>query len=581
MMFGARHRRLIPLLAVILPALFPIFAFSSDNLSIVNAANLVVPGISFLTTSGAAGIAPGTVAFLSPFGSLGNLSATETSAVRAEIFIHGTFGAAPLTILNDPVLTQLRLPGVFVKFPLSTPLGRATVTLRVPPDKVFSGTVDIVRSNFKIAQYGPPLWVLPIPFPPRTSSNLLAQPAKPGDEITLLGSGLGLADREELKVLLNARPYPVLATMPASGPREADQVRFKVPDDAALPTGCYVNIQTQVGDVVSNPVVFSISRDGQPCEHPLGLTGEELALLDSGRSIPVGTVTINSQIEPVSYRSDIRFLSASPSDLIRSEDSLAEFTRETADGLERRFANKSDFAPNEGCSLEPFNFFDFFRPLSFRFLSFFPNVFVGDTVTEVGPTGRWLQLEAAKSLRTTGVDFFGSYFSPTDFSDPVADAASLPAAIFSAGDLELRIPGSDAVPTSTVRTRLPGPAMLTNFNRLTPIDTSRDLTITWDPQNFTERELVDFSLDSLIIQDGEFLYLRCILPAKTGKGVVPATLLRKFQPTGGTLEESTVRFSRVAASPVEPVKYLQLSDGTRMAVLFNFNSSHTIPVKLR
>ncbi len=99
----------------------------------------------------------------------------------------------------------------------------------------------------------------------------LEKPARPGDVITLWGTGLGTHTGPALEVLVAGRSLEPMFAGPSPCCVGVDQVSLRLPDDA--PAGCVVPVAIRKGPMVSNFASLPISADGGRCQ-PDGPYGE-------------------------------------------------------------------------------------------------------------------------------------------------------------------------------------------------------------------------------------------------------------------------------------------------------------------
>lgn len=211
--------------------------------------------------------------------------------------------------------------------PSNAPLGRASVQV------VFNGfssnpaPITIVNSSFGIyaatgAGLGPGVFQN---FNSQTDQpvNAPAVSAKPGQVITLWGTGLGPVPYAD-----NIAPSPVSLTTPTEvfvGGQPAsllyngrspccsgsDQIVFTIP--SAAPLGCWVPVFVRTeGKFVSNSATISISADGSPCSEPANpfassiLKGGKVGDIDLKRSAIHDDYLMSS---PVDFTSDLSAIS--------------------------------------------------------------------------------------------------------------------------------------------------------------------------------------------------------------------------------------------------------------------------------
>lgn len=256
-------------------------AFGQQQLQVENAASLRTGDI-----------AAGSLARLQLIYQSGPITPIDPATVSAQLLPVGFQDPLPLSILE-----VLDATSVLVLIPSATPLGPASITLSFNGQNRPSQSVNIVATSFGLYSAGTGEAALAQNI---TSNGLqlnnLTHPAHPQDFVTLWGTGLGPATADQVSVLLGGHPFPVTYAGPSSDVAGLDQINFQVPDDPTIPQGCYVAVNIQIGNSVSNLATLSLSQDDGPCAHPFGLTAVELAQLDSGGQVYVGQIDLYSTI---------------------------------------------------------------------------------------------------------------------------------------------------------------------------------------------------------------------------------------------------------------------------------------------
>lgn len=168
--------------------------------------------------------------------------------------------------------------------PSNAPLGMVSVAVTVNGARSNPSTVQVVNSAFGIyaiaSGVGGPGVLQNYNSPADQPVNSLANPAQPGQVITLWGTGLGPATFPD-----NVAPTPGSLATPVEvfvGGKSAavsysgrspccsgtDQIVFTIPNDA--PAGCWVPVTVRTEkSIVSNTVTMAISGTaGAPCAEP-------------------------------------------------------------------------------------------------------------------------------------------------------------------------------------------------------------------------------------------------------------------------------------------------------------------------
>src|SRR5579863_4525195 len=146
--------------------------------------------------------------------------------------------------------------------PANTPLGGAMVTLSINGSVYATSQVEIAPSNFGLFTNGlngtGPARALNIAANGAPVTNQLTHPVLTHQYVTLWGTGLGNATKDQVRVLLGGKIQTVLYAGPAPGEAGVDQINFFVSADPTIPNGCYVALEVEVAGTLSN--ASSISK---------------------------------------------------------------------------------------------------------------------------------------------------------------------------------------------------------------------------------------------------------------------------------------------------------------------------------
>ena len=255
-------------------------AFAQQQLQVENAASLLTGDI-----------AAGSLVKLQLIIQGGGITPIDPATVSAQLLPVGFQDPLALSILE-----VLDATSVLVLIPSTTPLGPASVTLNYNGQNSAPQSVYIVATSFGLYSAGGEATLAQNITGNGLQLNNLTHPAHPQDFVTLWGTGLGPATADQVTVLLGGHPFPVSYAGPSGDYAGLDQINFQVPDDPAIPQGCYVAVNIQIGNSMSNLATLSLSQDSGPCVHPFGLTADELAELDAGGQVYVGQIDLFSTI---------------------------------------------------------------------------------------------------------------------------------------------------------------------------------------------------------------------------------------------------------------------------------------------
>jgi len=186
--------------------------------------------------------------------------------------------------------------------PSNVPVGPATLTVTFNGQRSNAVSVNVVATQFGIFTQnsqgnGPAVAQV---FASSTSVSLmkLTTPAQPGQTLVLYGTGLGAISGADntppgavqvgSNVIVNIAGTVVPALYAGRSPNfpGLDQINFTLP--ANVSTGCYVPAEVTASGRPSNLFYLSIASGSGACVHPLGLSSDVLARLDT----PGGTANI-------------------------------------------------------------------------------------------------------------------------------------------------------------------------------------------------------------------------------------------------------------------------------------------------
>jgi uncharacterized protein (TIGR03437 family) len=192
-------------------------------------------------------------------------------------------------------IVNLQGATVLALVPSDVPLGPGTVVLKVAPNvtapvvvvKVVASDFGLFTNSSGIGQAIAQNITLGV-----VATNNLTHPGHPGDYVTLYGTGLGSA-QVQVAVLLGGHSAPVSFAGHSPALPGVDQINFQVPNDIAIPNGCFVAVQVIVNGVESN--IGSVSKAVGPgaCSPPIDLTEVQMAQLDAGQNLPFVSFSID------------------------------------------------------------------------------------------------------------------------------------------------------------------------------------------------------------------------------------------------------------------------------------------------
>ena len=446
--------------------------------------------------------------------------------------------------------------------PANTPLGGAMVTLSMSGSVYASSLVEVAASSFGLFTNGPngtgPARALSVASNGAAVTNQLTHPALTHQYVTLWGTGLGNATKDQVRVLLGGKLQTVLYAGPAPGEPGVDQINFFVSADPTVPNGCYVALQVEAAGTLSNASSISKAAAGTTgaCENPLGLTAAEMTALDAGGIVNFAALDVSASIATAQ-----RATVAAPGGFTRNEN--ASFVSSTglnaasvAVFTEPSLADDVLF----GCEFQPSQ-----------------AASVPVALVRIGGFGQPLDVSLSGGGRT--IDLSTSW---GETSAAVSNPSQLPPPTFIAGPWELI--GNGAPAFQTPLTFSPE-IEATNFGALQTIGRTRDLAVTWNPDGFGANDVVTATLQEVL--NSEWFsgggVIVCRAPALKGQIVFPASLLGQLPSSIGAQGPAPTLSLAVGAKPGS-AKLFSLPSGPsalRVPAVFRQSSVETWPVTIQ
>jgi hypothetical protein len=385
---------------------------------------------------------------------------------------------------------------------------------------------------------------------PVPGKNLLTQPARPGDVVSLRGTGLGSATADQVSVLLGGHPFPAGAIGPAPDQPGADQIDFQVPDDPSIPYGCYVAVAVQVQSATSNVGTLSIARDEGACQSPLGFTADQMAQLDAGQSVYLGQVNLYNM---VGHPPAARWFYADGFTRMESADALF---------LSVNAASAASFT-------EPLRADDAYYTCSRA------------SAGTVGILGLGGPLSAGSKLVLSSGDksldvplenpLFPSLYRAQLPVPPISDTPdAVPPPFFAAGTWQITGGGTASVQPFTGQLAVPPSVRMSNPAGLAVIDTSQDLVIQWNGADYTD----DYTATLQLSASGTIV---CRAPASAGQVTIPAALMAGLSQAAYGAGVELLMAPKPGRLTVFQVP---LANGGTVPTLFRYYPSQVVPAQI-
>lgn len=425
--------------------------------------------------------------------------------------------------------------------PSNTPLGDVNVTVTFNGRSSAPVRFKVVDTSFGIftvngTGFGPGI-VTNFVSATDQPVNSTQRTARPRQAVTLWGTGLGPINAPD-------NTAPPVGTLPVAvdifvggklvtnklyagrGPCCAglDQLVFEIPADA--PPGCFVPVFVRAGNVTSNVVTMAINADGQPCSDPANPLGTI-----TQRGGRVGVITL--------LRAGVRAAIAGQTLDITLDVGTASFTSSQA----------SEFTFNPLTSLPPLGTCTAFSAnvdLSGVLGGQLPNVPL-PTVRNLD-AGAALTITGTAGTRTLPKDASsGTYSALIGSTFPLPGQPSQPL-FLNPGAFTITGPGGADVGRFTANLTLPATANWTNRDRITTIDRSQGVTLTWsggDPAT-QAATIVGANVDSVTNAAGVFV---CLAPLAAGTFTVPSPILSVLPPSNIQQPDESVGILAFLVSP--------------------------------
>jgi uncharacterized protein (TIGR03437 family) len=184
--------------------------------------------------------------------------------------------------------------------PQDAPAGDASVTLRYAGESSNPAPIRIVHYTFGI------LTVLNIGAGQAFASNVtgdtttlntLLEPARPGQQVILYGTGLGV-DGITPTVWIGNSQATVLSFGPTGSYPGVEQIQIVIPEGIE---GCYVPVAVQMGNTISNFASLGIASGDGACSDPLSYTREQLEQIRSLSKVRVGVINIDTGVAQAKF----------------------------------------------------------------------------------------------------------------------------------------------------------------------------------------------------------------------------------------------------------------------------------------
>lgn len=396
-------------------------------------------------------------------------------------------------------------------FPKDFPLGPAHINVsdvnggQYPPFRV-----EVVKSRFLMTTLSSVIDWLPAIAEhagedPRSPVDL-THPATPGDVIAITGTGIGVAQVSDISVELGEHSLPAVRIEH----REpgVDAILFAIPEETKL-EGCYVPLRVTIAGgeyMQTNTATLPVMPARGPCRHPLGLTEEQMAALDTGKLVPLVHLHFSSfGSSPASAHIDSRFMATAEI----AELADPETSDEQSLGC-RELPYGSVNPPREYGLSHPGGFFD-----------------IGAELLLTGPRNE--KISIVKDGYTYGARL----------QEP-----------FAAGEWKLSAAqDGDNAAQKTWQFHLPPSVHFTKLADFEQLEAGNDTEMRWDGSNYRPGEVLAFKF---IHSKAARTFLDCVVDATAGSFRINASQLANFSPPYHPLWIVKRQTGRPLAFPLSP-----------------------------
>ncbi len=201
--------------------------------------------------------------------------------------------------------------------PSAVPAGEAELTVTVNNVTSNAARITVAENSFGIFTINSQTAGLAIAQNYESAAsaplNLYTNPARPGQTLILWGTGLGAYTAgpddqapgagnivNNAKVLLNGTEIEPSYAGRAPGIAGVDQINFTIPEDTEIPDGCSLEVQVTIGGIGQNgSATIAKSSSGSVCQHPFGLSSDQLNNLQFGGTIQAAVAILDRGISAI------------------------------------------------------------------------------------------------------------------------------------------------------------------------------------------------------------------------------------------------------------------------------------------
>ncbi len=402
--------------------------------------------------------------------------------------------------------------------PSQVPVGRAEVTVSYEGQSSAPVSFEVARSNFGAftnnARGDGPAVLQDYESPTTQPRNGLTESAKPGQVVTLWGTGLGPINDDDggappvgdlpndLRVTVSGHQARILYKGRSGCCAGIDQIIFEVPQNV---DGCYAPLVVDTGSGTAQNTTISVASGAKTCTEPGLITQGDLAKAQSTGSLRIGSLLIANYDTGQNVAFGYGFLTfskATYADLTRTNEQLAASAPGTcaAGSWDATSSNTTGNYNQLG--------YDFFYNYLF---------WTGSAPLDAGARVVFSGNGSTINFDRESPGYYFNFLLDQSGTNPYFQSTLRPGTyIVDSGS------GGPDVPGFQTRITVPPPVKFTIADQVT-VPRNNDYVVTWSGGSENDRVLISGAAYSLQNYSGGSF--TCVAKASDGKFAVPASIL--------------------------------------------------------
>ncbi len=445
-----------------------------------------------------------------------------------------------------------------VLLPDDLPLGEGKVLLSYNEDQQISTDVKIVKQSFVV--YGKSFTrfanVQNTSAEGTVQQNGLTTPVRPGNYLTLWGTGLGVEAPRTLYVVIGGQAAKIVWSGKAPDSPGIDQINVFLEPHRNWREGCFIPLRVRANGVDSDPLVISVAKEGA-CEHPYGFSLEEMQKLDQDGVAPLSRVSMDVVLGPPALGGSNPFYGY---DLSREELTWKE-------GASVNIRDDGFFLPSGTLIPESGSCTTY---LSVGILGQAIRVSVSfDAGKSVRLQGQGKDIELTRPpIPPSSLLMQGNYQKSLPEPFPQKDISLLVPPVFREGAWTLKVLGGTDISAFEETFNVAPPLAPTNLKELKLIDRTASLPVRWNPAGYN-------SNDRILISIGK---LSCTARAQDGEFLIPSSELKKVTFDSSQFINAAINLTYIGTPQLFSVPR---TNGEEMRGVYEPASTVIIPTTIR